>query len=113
MNRLRVGVLILAIRFGIAKTGACVPLSSDLHTEKIMLIGVLDLNVNNVACFQPMRIAQVYFAVDLDRKSVVSGKSVSVRVNIGGRRILKKKNNHMFDNNNVSSATRCYNYHRI
>src|SRR3546814_17228197 len=28
-----------------------------------------------------------------DRKSVVSGKSVSVRVGLGGRRILKKKNN--------------------
>src|SRR3546814_13280055 len=26
-----------------------------------------------------------------DRKSVVSGKSVSVRVNLGGRRIIKKK----------------------
>src|SRR3546814_14122756 len=29
--------------------------------------------------------------VDLDRKSVVSGKSVSVRVDIGGRRIIQKK----------------------
>src|SRR3546814_13506855 len=29
---------------------------------------------------------------DSDRKSVVSGKSVSVRVDLGGRRILKKKN---------------------
>src|SRR3546814_11250683 len=28
-----------------------------------------------------------------DRKSVVSGKSVSVRVDLGGRRIIKKKNN--------------------
>src|SRR3546814_12167195 len=28
----------------------------------------------------------------LDRKSVVSGKSVSVRVDIGSRRIIKKKN---------------------
>src|SRR3546814_14820390 len=27
-----------------------------------------------------------------DRKSVVQGKSVSVRVDIGGRRIIKKKN---------------------
>src|SRR3546814_18218905 len=27
-----------------------------------------------------------------DRKSVVSGKSVSVRVGLGGRRIIKKKN---------------------
>src|SRR3546814_11767274 len=29
----------------------------------------------------------------LDRKSVVQGKSVSVRVDLGGRRIIKKKNN--------------------
>src|SRR3546814_12998678 len=29
---------------------------------------------------------------DLDRKSVVKGKSVSVRVDLGGRRIIKKKN---------------------
>src|SRR3546814_17024301 len=28
----------------------------------------------------------------LDRKSVVSGKSVSVRVDLGGRRIIKQKN---------------------
>src|SRR3546814_14104552 len=31
------------------------------------------------------------FAAQIDRKSVVSGKSVSVRVDLGGRRILKKK----------------------
>src|SRR3546814_16300464 len=30
-----------------------------------------------------------------DRKSVVSGKSVSVRVDLGGRRIIKKKNTNM------------------
>src|SRR3546814_10335214 len=29
--------------------------------------------------------------IDQDRKSVVSGKSVSVRVDLGGRRIIKKK----------------------
>src|SRR3546814_19605537 len=29
-----------------------------------------------------------------DRKSVASGKSVSVRVDLGGRRTFKKKNNH-------------------
>src|SRR3546814_14191386 len=28
-----------------------------------------------------------------DRKSVVSGKSVSVRVDLGGRRLIKQKNN--------------------
>src|SRR3546814_17640167 len=32
-------------------------------------------------------------ASQLDRTSVVSGKSVSVRVDLGGRRIIKKKNN--------------------
>src|SRR3546814_12046834 len=30
--------------------------------------------------------------LEVDRKSVVEGKSVSVRVDLGGRRILKKKN---------------------
>src|SRR3546814_13104795 len=30
-----------------------------------------------------------------DRTSVVSGKSVSVRVDLGGRRSIKKKNNHL------------------
>src|SRR3546814_17860958 len=29
-------------------------------------------------------------AADIDRKSVVSGKSVEVRVDLGGRRIIKK-----------------------
>src|SRR3546814_12856898 len=33
------------------------------------------------------------FSEKLDRKSAVSGKSVSVRVDLGGRRILKKKTN--------------------
>src|SRR3546814_15352413 len=31
-------------------------------------------------------------SVQPDRKSVVSGKSVSVRVDLGGRRIIKKNN---------------------
>src|SRR3546814_13131078 len=32
-----------------------------------------------------------FFNLTADRQSVVSGKSVSVRVDLGGRRILKKK----------------------
>src|SRR3546814_14334954 len=32
-----------------------------------------------------------YLAAERDRKRVVQGKSVSVRVDLGGRRILKKK----------------------
>src|SRR3546814_15566024 len=34
----------------------------------------------------------IFVRVVLDRKSVVSGKSVSVSVDLGGRRIIKKKN---------------------
>src|SRR3546814_17327002 len=33
-----------------------------------------------------------YGLLESDRKSVVSGTSVSVRVDLGGRRIIKKKN---------------------
>src|SRR3546814_19581895 len=33
----------------------------------------------------------VPIATDVDRKSVVAGKSVSVRLDLGGRRIIKKK----------------------
>src|SRR3546814_14490610 len=40
-----------------------------------------------------------------DRKSVVSGKSVSVRVDLGGRRIIKT-------NNNKSSTMHCHHDHR-
>src|SRR3546814_11966739 len=36
----------------------------------------------------------VRFRGPVDRKSVVAGKSVSVRVDLGGRRIIKKKNTH-------------------
>src|SRR3546814_13899840 len=35
----------------------------------------------------------------LDRKSVVSGKRVAVRVDLGGRRIIKKKNRNTQLNN--------------
>src|SRR3546814_10955897 len=36
----------------------------------------------------------------LDRKSVVEGKSESVRVDLGGRRIIKKKKKKQTENNN-------------
>src|SRR3546814_12275219 len=36
--------------------------------------------------------ASTFFCASLDRKSVVSGKRVSVRVDLGGCRIMKKKN---------------------
>src|SRR3546814_13748810 len=39
------------------------------------------------------RIVRFPGAVGADRKSVVEGKSVAVRVDLGGRRIIKKKMN--------------------
>src|SRR3546814_15964786 len=36
------------------------------------------------------------FLAELDRKSVVLGKSVSVRLDLGGRRIIKKKTNNPY-----------------
>src|SRR3546814_14529775 len=40
-----------------------------------------------------------------DRKSVVKGKSVSVRVDLGGRRILKKKNNQTVKSQKTKDTT--------
>src|SRR3546814_11886591 len=37
----------------------------------------------------------------LDRKSVVSGKSVSVRVDVGGSRILNNKKHHTINNKHI------------
>src|SRR3546814_19798167 len=42
----------------------------------------------------------------VDRKSVVEGKSVSVRVDLGGRRIMKKKK--QTNNNKDKSKTKTY-----
>src|SRR3546814_19793221 len=40
-----------------------------------------------------------------DRKRVVKGKSVSVRVDLGGRRIIKKKNKERKRNKNITVTT--------
>src|SRR3546814_20884807 len=45
----------------------------------------------NIACASILRENGLQSPERLDRKSVVSGKSVSVRVDLGGRRIIKKK----------------------
>src|SRR3546814_17596310 len=39
----------------------------------------------------PAKLKHYHLAKGVDRKSVVSGKSVSVRVDLGGSRIIKKK----------------------
>src|SRR3546814_9984769 len=46
----------------------------------------------NTATLQRHVAHSIMLATALDRKRVVSGKSVSVRVDLGGRRFIKKKN---------------------
>src|SRR3546814_13344394 len=51
-------------------------------------------------------------ATDADRKSVVKGKSVSVRVDLGGRRIIKKKTHlqvSVFRNEKIKKTHNTYN----
>src|SRR3546814_13439195 len=52
-----------------------------------------------VLCYlrHPGRVLEQHEDPPTDRKSVVSGKSVSVRVDLGGRRNIKKKNNNYND----------------
>src|SRR3546814_8106278 len=78
--------------------------SSDLITNPAHLIGgpqalgeVGDFLLENgkVRVIVQSGLYSRDFGVFADRQSVVSGKSVSVRVDLGGRRILKKKK-HIF-----------------
>src|SRR3546814_19378319 len=74
-----------------------------LDLEPLLLVGVDILDHPAVALEIAERIAAqlgeigeahaviVHRHIHADRKSVVSGKSVSVRVNPGGSRIIKKK----------------------
>src|SRR3546814_12621028 len=48
-------------------------------------------------CFAGCSQDQVLTALAGDRKSVVEGKSVSVRVDFGGRRIIKKQTKHIIN----------------
>src|SRR3546814_20248727 len=53
-------------------------------------LDVLVQHVTGVACSAPFAAAALYDEVRRDRKSVVWGKSVSVRVDLGGRGSIKK-----------------------
>src|SRR3546814_18783641 len=68
--------------------------SSDLtKDEQFMADGEFDwLPGAGGAAWTLCEAAPCDACVTRDRKSVVSGKSVSVRVDLGGRRIIKNKN---------------------
>src|SRR3546814_17679681 len=81
--------------------------SSDLDLLRDQLLGRRHADVerfgeapDRVRSLLAERRVRLVAADELDRKSVVEGKSVSVRVDLGGRRIIKKHRN------NTTQATK-------
>src|SRR3546814_19328106 len=77
--------------------------SSDLAGGRTIRITAQRVAIGNADIFRPSgdpleklpshgTTESLDFPPSIDRKSVVSGKSVSVRVDLGGRRSIKKKN---------------------
>src|SRR6056300_507298 len=51
------------------------------------------LSISEKLClFQILILFNIFYSTAGDRKSVVKGKSVKISVDLGGRRIIKKKN---------------------
>src|SRR3546814_12207515 len=65
-----------------ADGGICIPIIGDLS---------LPDEPARIAALLREREEGIDFLINKDRKSVVWGKSVSDRVNYGGRRVIKKK----------------------
>src|SRR3546814_11852536 len=62
-----------------------------LRPTRSQLLGFVGVGLGITVVIE--RLATGPLGLWTDRKSVVSGKSVSVRVDLGGRRIIKKKKN--------------------
>src|SRR3546814_13935815 len=89
-----------AIIMGMTEDGATMFLS-DIDRDEIVIERVLDtldsalpgghavISLDGLVVADADVLGEV--GKGLDRKSVVEGKSVSVRVDLGGRRIIKKK----------------------
>src|SRR3546814_8004743 len=76
------------------KMGLLYPQSPKLPMFRMPSLLVKPLKQLHCPSFRlhsPRPLHSKYSFVPLDRKSVVSGKSVSVRVALGGRSIIKKK----------------------
>src|SRR3546814_17358884 len=67
------------------------PTFETTHSRSCSPLGLGHLRINLEKFFQPLGVI-AESATDIeDRKSVVSGKRVSVRVDPGGRRVIKEK----------------------
>src|SRR3546814_14388666 len=91
---------VLSISVTIPRALATATIAGTSCTSKVRLPGLS----RKMARVRPVQSAS------LDRKSVVSGKSVSVSVDLGGRRIIKKKNivstQSMYQNTRDNNNTR-------
>src|SRR3546814_11606763 len=78
-------VTAVGIALGVSEAGGIISLPPSLAPTFLQLDIVVALETGLIP------IVFAFLFVDLDRKSVVSGKSLSVRVDLGGGRIIKKK----------------------
>src|SRR3546814_3423743 len=77
--------------FELARAATPAPAAGDATADITAPVAAAESEDDSAAV--PVWILAVGAIVLVDRKSVVSGKSVSVRVDLGGRRIIKKKPN--------------------
>src|SRR3546814_15666938 len=72
------------------QSGHCI-INGQIETGDLPAEAPLEMHVQAFGEQPEARRQVVTSPVGIDRKSVVEGKSVSVRVDLGGRRIIKKK----------------------
>src|SRR3546814_17958827 len=78
---------IIDLQCGLSK----VHLTPVLEANSLAVLRSFARNAGGITLLSQMSIYSELKHGELDRKRVVSGKSVSVRVDLGGRRIIKKK----------------------
>src|SRR3546814_19716217 len=67
-------------------------LANYLKNEYPQTVAVVLSKIKSEQAARVLSLLPEAFAMEVDRKRVVTGKSVAVRVTLGGRRIIKKKN---------------------
>src|SRR3546814_13997175 len=80
--------------------GVCIQLLTDSIQKAEMKVPIATAQVAAKCRPLPTLLMPNSMTTRKDRKSVVEGKSVAVRVDPGGRRTIKKKNQNKNNNNN-------------
>src|SRR3546814_12052380 len=79
----------------LARASSSPALPKLFHQRRSAIAAMARLSITD----SPISTPGVWNLRQIDRKSVVSGKSVSVRVDLGGRRNIKKKHIHRHNKN--------------